>query len=181
MNYEFVFFFPKGVNIVKKITSLILALVLVLSLNATVFAADTQSQDVTAKYEKTETEDPIYNVDIKWVDLTFTYSETTEKTWNPATHTYDEETTGSWDKTEAELVVANHSNVAVEVTMTLKPVEGTGVEVSLTGGSGTLAAGVEGDVEGAASVTGKLTVSGTPNDTVTAEGIKVGEVTVTIE
>lgn len=165
----------------KKTLSIILALALILSLSTTVLAAESQSQDVTAKYEKTENEEAIYNVDIAWGDLTFTYSEHTEKTWNPDTHTYDENVTGGWDKTEASVTVTNHSNVEVTVAMALTPVEGTGVNVSLVGGSGTLAAGVEGDVAGAAAVTGKLTVSGTPNDTVTAEGIKVGEITVTIE
>lgn len=165
----------------KKTLSLILALVLILSLSTTVLAAESQSQDVTAKYEKTENEDAIYNVDIAWGDLTFTYSEHTEKTWNPATHTYDEETTGGWDKTESTVTVTNHSNVAVTVAMALTPVAGTGVNVSLTGGNGTLAAGVEGDVAGAASVTGTLKISGKPNDTVTASGVKVGEITVTIQ
>ena len=166
----------------KKIISLTMALALVLSLGICASASELGgSHDVTAKYEKSENEEAIYNVDIAWGDLIFTYSEHTEKTWNPDTHTYDETVTGGWDKTEASVTVTNHSNVEVTVAMALAPVEGTGVEVSLTGGSGTLAAGVEGDVEGAAAVTGKLTVSGTPNDTVTAEGIKVGEITVTIE
>ena len=166
----------------KKIISLTLALMLILSMSTIAFAAEqSDSHDVTARYEKTENEEAIYNVDIAWGELTFTYSEHTEKTWNPDTHTYDTETSGGWDKTEASVTVTNHSNVEVTVAMALTPVEGTGVEVSLTGGNGTLAAGVEGDVAGAAAVTGKLTVSGTPNDPVTAEGIKVGEITVTIE
>jgi hypothetical protein len=44
----------------------------------------------------------------------------------------------------------------------------------------TLPAGVEGDVAGAAQVTATLSVSGQPNDTVTAEGVVVGKVTVKI-
>ena len=166
----------------KKALSLILALALMLSLGVTAFASDLGgSKDVTAKYEKTETEEAIYNVDIAWGELTFTYSEHTEKTWNPDTHTYDTETSGGWDKTETTIKVTNHSNVEVTVAMALTPVAGTGVNVSLTGGSATLAAGVEGDVSGAASVTGTLKISGTPNDTVTEAGVKVGEITVTIQ
>ena len=65
--------------------------------------------------------------------------------------------------------------------MSVTPVAGTGVNVSLTGGNGTLAAGVEGDVSGAASVTGNLKISGIPNSTVTEAGVKVGEITVTIK
>ncbi|MBQ8833718.1 MAG: hypothetical protein IJ001_02175 [Oscillospiraceae bacterium] len=166
----------------KKIISTVLALALMLSLSVTAFASELGgSQDVTAKYEKTETEEAIYNVDIQWGELIFTYSETTEKTWNPDTHTYDTDVSGGWDKTETAITVTNHSNVAVDVAMSVTPVAGTGVNVTLTGGNATLAAGVEGDVDGAASVTGKLTISGTPNSTVTEAGVKVGEITVTIE
>ena len=166
----------------KKIISTVLALALMLSLSVTAFASELGgSKDVTAKYEKTETEEAIYNVDIQWGELIFTYSETTEKTWNPDTHTYDTDVSGGWDKTETAITVTNHSNVAVDVAMSVTPVAGTGVNVTLTGGNATLAAGVEGDVDGAASVTGKLTISGTPNSTVTEAGVKVGEITVTIE
>lgn len=166
----------------KKALSLTLALALILSLAIPAFAADLGgSHDVTAKYQKSENEEAIYNVDIAWGELNFTYSEHTEKTWNPDTHTYDEDTNGGWDKTEAAITVTNHSNVSVTVAMALTPVEGTGVAAALEGGSAVLEAGTEGDVAGAATVTGKLTISGKPNSSVTAEGIKVAEITVTIE
>ena len=166
----------------RKTISIVLALVLLLSLSTTAFASELGgTQDVTAKYEKTENEEAIYNVDLNWGNLTFTYTEHTEKTWNPSTHTYEEVVTGEWDKTESTIKVTNHSNVAVTVAMTLTPVQGTGVTATLTGGSGTLPAGVEGNVEGAASVTGTLKISGTPNETVTATGVKVAQITVTIE
>lgn len=166
----------------KKIITIALSLAMLLSMATVAFAADQGgSHDVTAKYEKTENEEAIYNVDIAWGELTFTYSEHTEKTWKPETHSYETDTQGAWDRTTAQITVTNHSNVAVKVAMNVIPVEGTGVEVRLSGGSGTLAAGTEGDVDGAASVTGTLTVSGTPSDAVTEEGIKVAQVSVTIE
>ncbi len=166
----------------QKIISIVLVMALILSLSVTAFASELGgSKDVTAKYEKAETEEPIYNVDIAWGDLTFTYSETTEKIWNPDTHTYSTDVTGSWDKTETTIKVTNHSNVAVAVAMSVVPVADTGVNVVLTGGNATLPAGVEGDVDGAASVTGKLTISGKPNNTVTKDGVKVAEITVVIQ
>ena len=166
----------------RKAITVILTLALILSMSTTVFASQLGgTQDVTAKYEKTENEEAIYNVDLNWGNLTFTYTEHTEKTWNPDTHTYEEEVTGSWDKTESTIKVTNHSNVAVTVAMTLAPVQGTGVTATLTGGNATLAAGVEGNVEGAASVTGTLKISGTPNETVTATGVKVAQITVTVQ
>ena len=165
----------------KKIVSLTLALALMLSLALTAFAADTDSRDVTAKYEKTENEGEIRSFVLNWDELTFTYSEHTEKTWNPNTHTYTEETTGGWDKKEAEITVTNHSNIPLNVTMALTPVEGTGVTATLTGGNATLAAGVEGQMENAASVTGTLKIDGKPVGDVAAEGIKVASITVTVE
>ena len=166
----------------KKIITLLMALAMVMSLSVTAFASDLGgSKDVTAKYEQTEDEKPVYNVDLNWGDLTFTYTETVEKVWNPDTHTYDTTTTGSWDKTESTVTVTNHSNVSVAVSMSVTPAQGTGVDVSLTGGNATLAAGEVGNVDGAASVTGTITVSGKPNSTVTEAGIKVASITVTIE
>ncbi|MEE0410710.1 MAG: hypothetical protein UD759_08005 [Clostridia bacterium] len=53
--------------------------------------------------------------------------------------------------------------------------------MSLTGGNATLAAGEVGNVDGAASVTGTVKVSGKPNSTVTEDGIKVASITVTIQ
>ena len=173
----------------KKILSLILALALVMSLSVTAFAAEDNGNgegeaatiEISAIYKAGDAAAEIVSVDISWGAMTFEYTDGADGKWNPATHTYGEKGNGTWKAEDNAITVTNHSNVEVTVAMALTPVEGTGVEVSLTGGNGTLAAGVEGDVEGAAAVTGKLTVSGTPNDTVTAEGIKVGEITVTIE
>lgn len=166
----------------KKIIILLMVLAMVMSLSITAFASDLgESKDVTAKYEKNESGQPIYNVDLNWGDLTFTYTENTTKIWNPDTHTYDTTTTGSWDKTESTVTVTNHSNVSVAVSMSVTPIDGTGVDVSLTGGNATLAAGEVGNVDGAASVTGTVKVSGKPNNTVTEDGIKVASITVTIQ
>lgn len=166
----------------KKIITLLMALAMVMSLSVTAFASELGgSKDVTAKYERSESEQPIYNVDLNWGDLTFTYTETVEKEWNPETHTYDTTTTGSWDKTETAITVTNHSNVSVAVSMSVTPAQETGVDVALTGGNATLAAGEVGNVNGAASVTGTVKVSGKPNSTVTEDGIKVASITVTIE
>ena len=166
----------------KRIITLLMVLAMVMSLSITAFASDLgESKDVTAKYEKNESEQPIYNVDLNWGNLTFTYTETVEKVWNPDTHTYDTTTTGSWDKTESTVTVTNHSNVSVAVSMSVTPAQGTGVDVSLSGGNATLAAGEVGNVDGAASVTGTVKVSGKPNSTVTEDGIKVASITVSIQ
>lgn len=167
----------------KRIITLLMALAMVMSLSVTAFASELGgSKDVTAKYEKNESEQPIYNVDLNWGDLTFTYTETVEKEWDADTHTYTSKVTGgSWDKTESTIKVTNHSNVSVTVIMTVEAVENTGVEVTLDGGNATLAAGEENNVDGAKYVIGTVKVSGTPNSTVTESGITVASIKVTIE
>jgi hypothetical protein len=167
----------------KKTVAILLTLTLVLSLAIPAFAAESDSRDVTAKYEKTEIGgDDIRSFELSWGDLTFTYAETVEKTWNVNTHDYDEEVTGGWTKDSADITVTSHSNVELKVTMTVASVEDTGVEVTVEGGTGTLEAATPENVNNAPTITGTVKVSGTPNgDVVSAEGVKVASITVTVE
>ena len=101
----------------KKTVTILLALALVLSLAIPAFAAESDSRDVTAKYEKTEIGgDDIRSFELSWGDLTFTYAETVEKTWNVKTHDYDEEVTGYADETQLVSKVYKGANgYALEV------------------------------------------------------------------
>lgn len=169
----------------KKILALFLALTLVLSMSATAFAAtaekgDSENIDVTAKYNSSSTTPDVYSVEIEWEGMTFTYSETGDKVWNPATHTYTDNTTAGWDKNEAAITVTNHSNKDVTVQFTYAAEGDTGVTGELDKTSEILAAGVENEVDKAASVTATLTIGGKPNSTVTEAGVKIGTITVEI-
>ncbi|MCD8120590.1 MAG: hypothetical protein LUE29_14135 [Lachnospiraceae bacterium] len=79
---------------------------------------ETNSADVTATYESSETE-IVYSVDITWGSLEFTYTEAGAQTWDPSTHTYSEAEEGGWSYEEGSniLTITNHSNSAVGGTV----------------------------------------------------------------
>lgn len=173
----------------KKIFTVIIALAMVMSMSLTAFAAedtdnkpgDTQTIDVTAKATSSGTsEATVYSVDISWDSMTFTYTESGTKVWNPANHTYSTRTSSGWDKTTAKVTVTNHSNASVDVSVTYSAVDDTGVDGAISNGTKTLAAGVENAYDAADKLEATLTISGTPNSTVDADGVKIGSITVTI-
>lgn len=175
----------KGTNEMKRIITLVMTLALIMSLTVSVFAygpGDEKELDVTAKYNSSTSTPTVYSVDIDWDSLTFTYNEKSTKTWKPGDHSYTTTTTQEgWEKTEAKITVTNHSNAAVTVDMAYTAAATkAGVTATLTGGSKTLAAGEVGKPTTADSVTGTVTISGKPDKSVTASGITVGSITVTI-
>ena len=176
----------------KKLIATALALTMVLGLSTTALAAGNVdgagvgSQDpidVTAKYNDSTTEPAVYSVDLTWEDMTFTYNESGTRTWNPDTHTYTDSTTSGWDKVAAAVTATNHSNTEVTVKFYYTPQGNTGVNASMSKDSFKLAAGVENRPNEAATDSSNLTIdSGTkPNSSVTAEGVTIGTITVTIE
>lgn len=176
----------------KKLIATALALTMTLSLSTTALAAGkvdgagVGSQyriDVTAKYNDSATEPTVYSVDLTWEDMTFTYNESGTRIWDPDTHTYTDTTSAGWDKYTAEVTATNHSNAPVTVSFTYTPQGTTGVTASMTKLSFTLAAGVVNYPDDAATDSSLLTIKGdtTPNSSVTAEGVTIGTITVTIE
>ena len=176
----------------KKLIATALALTMTLSLSTTALAAGNVdgagvgSQDpidVTAKYNDGATEPTVYSVDLTWEDMTFTYNESGTRIWDPDTHTYKDTTSVGWDKFTAEVTATNHSNTVVTVSFTYTPQGNTGVTASMTKQSFTLAAGVENYPDHAPTNSAALTINGNskPNDSVTAEGVTIGTITVTIE
>ena len=176
----------------KKLIATALALTMTLSLSTTALAAGNVdgagvgSQyriDVTAKYNDGTTEPTVYSVDLTWEDMTFTYNESGTRTWDPDTHTYTGTTSAGWDKYTAKVTATNHSNANVTVSFTYTPQGDTGVDASMTKSSFILAAGVENYPDGAATNSSALTIDGNskPNSSVTAEGVTIGTITVTIE
>ena len=174
----------------KKLIATALALTMTLSLSTTALAAGNVDGagvgpqdpiDVTAKYNDGVKEPTVYSVDLTWEDMTFTYNESGTRTWDPDTHTYTDTTSAGWDKTTAAVTATNHSNTEVTVSFTYTPQGTTGVNASMSKDSFKLAAGVEHKPNEAATDSSILTITGTPNNSVTAEGVTIGTITVTIE
>lgn len=175
----------------KKLIATALALTMTLSLSTTALAggnvdgAGVGSQDpidVTVKYNDSATEPTVYSVDLTWEDMTFTYNESGTRTWDPDTHTYTDTTSAGWDKYTAVVTATNHSNTAVTVSFTYTPQGDTGVTAYMTKRSFILAAGVENYPDDAATNSSALTINGNskPNNSVTAEGVTIGTITVSI-
>ena len=173
----------------KKLIATALALTMTLSLSTTALAAGVNGAgvgsrepiDVTAKYNNSTADTIVYSVDLKWDDMTFTYNEFGTRTWDPDTHTYTDTTSAGWDKITAAVTATNHSNAQVTVKFDYTPQGATGVNASMSKDSFKLAAGVENKPNEAATDSSILTITGTPNNSVTAEGVTIGTITVTIE
>ena len=173
-------------------TALALTMTLSLSLSTTALAAGKVDDagvgsqvpiDVTAKYNDGTTEPTVYSVDLTWEDMTFTYNESGTRTWDPDTHTYTGTTSAGWDKYTAKVTATNHSNANVTVSFTYTPQGDTGVDAFMSKQSFILYAGVENYPDDASTNSAVLTIDGNskPNGSVTAEGVTIGTITVTIE
>ena len=171
----------------KKILSVILALVIALSLSVTAFAATNDGSsptDITVNgtfVSGTAAGEKI-SVDIVWEAMDFTYTAASQGTWNPVTHTYEGATKGGWSNNTPAITVTNHSNVAVNATLgftaDVDGVIGTFTEVSGTANDNILnLATAEGtEVANAPTATANFGISG---DAINASQ-KLGTITVTI-
>lgn len=171
----------------KRILSLILAMVMIMSLSITTFAVEsvanggTDSADVTGTYSSEATV-IVYSVDISWSDLEFTYNGAFEGNWNPKTHEYDDATAAGWASGNGTITVTNHSNTAI--TATPSYIAKTGYEsAGMNFSSPALqVASADNGVDGAAgtAVVGSITVTPTGSLPEGTEGATIGTITITI-
>ena len=126
----------------KKLFATLLAVAMLASVSVTAFAAETnngtQDTEITVDgfYVSGAAGSSVISVDIEWEAMNFTYSATSEGTWNPATHAYDGQTEGGWSDNTPAITVTNHSNVAVNATLGFTA-DVTGVVGTFTEASGT--------------------------------------------
>ena len=167
----------------KKITALILALTLVMSMSITAFATTVgtgdQDIDVKGKYLDNSTTPTIYSVDVTWGAMEFTYTESGAMTWNPADHTYTDSTAAAWVANGNTVTVTNHSNAEVTASFAFNALDYNTVTGSFDIASETLDAGVVDGYDAADKVVATLTLAGSLAETVT-NFTKIGTITVTI-
>lgn len=175
----------------KKFFALLLAVMMIATMSVTAFAAESEltndkkseSVDVTAKYASGVTDGgTVYNVDISWDSMEFTYTESGVNTWNPEKHEYEVVGTGgAWNHTTSTVTVTNHSNAAVTAKFSFSPVAGGTVTGSFNNATVALPSAVDKATD-AAELTGTsdFTIDGTVASTQTTAA-KVGTITITIE
>lgn len=166
----------------KKFFAISLALVMVLALSVTCFAAVvetvpyTETQNVTVSYNGGAAAPATYAVDVAWEALSFTYN-ASGKTWDSVEHVEKDAGTGAWVDADAQITIKNHSNRAINATVAFTAGTASGsAAFTLTGGETSALAAAAGAT--VATKTATLTASGVP--AVDAANAVVGTVTVTI-
>ena len=106
----------------KKLTSVLLVLIMVLAMSVSAFAGsvivketlpnDDTEIPVGITFVDGKKDTTIYNVEITWEQLTFTFTNGDEKVWNPESHTYSDTTADGWSEAKT-ITVNNHSNAEV--------------------------------------------------------------------
>ena len=172
----------------KKTLSIILALSMTVALLcnpalATRVGQDTPNttatMDVNIKLES-DVEHKYY-IDIDFGALEFTFAEG-EKTWDPEKYDYDKTSAdGGWSG-DGNIKIVNHSDEAVKYDISVQNVVDTygRLSVSVAGETGTIDGCVPGMTVGDRNASATVSVSGTPDDSLTASVKKLGEVTVVI-
>ena len=173
----------------KKLLTAVLAFALLLSLCVPAFAAEStvsgnggkQEIDVNAKYVDSVDTTTVYNVDVSWGAMEFTYTVSGTKTWNPETHTYEVSTSGAWTASGNEIAVTNHSNTGIKADFTYAKATGFDTVTGTFSQSSLSLPTADGKAVNDATLTKKnaLTLGGTLSSDKTAL-TRVGKVTVKI-
>lgn len=171
----------------KKLLAIALTPALALTMSLTSFAATvnasggSQDIDVNAKYVDGVDTPTVYNVDVAWGAMEFTYTVSGTKTWNPENHQYTSSTSGAWEASGNEITVTNHSNTEIHAAFAYEKEAGFDTVTGSFSQSSLTLPTAEGKAIDDAILTGKtaLTLAGTLASDKTSM-TKVGTVTVTI-
>ena len=175
----------------RKVLIVFVLLLLVFSFNLSAIAAsgavsgagtgDTNI-DINAKYSNLVQKSSNVSVDISWGAMEFTYTVSGTQDWDPDEHKYTDNTTAVWTASGNDIVVVNHSNKAIEATLSFESavngINGTFTESSGTANDGVLSlpAAENTVVSSAPSATALFNIT---SGSITADG-KIGTITVSI-
>lgn len=170
----------------KKLVSMLAVAALTCTMGTTAFAADQDGvstgsypADVKGTYQAGGSSAVVYSVDIAWTDMSFTYTDAGEGTWDPETHQYDGGAKAAWTASNDSITVTNHSNAAVKATASYQAETGYESTTMTFGNNGATVATAEGTaVTSAPSATITVTPGGTLAES--ANGGKIGTITVSI-
>ncbi len=167
----------------RKFFAISLALVMVLALSVTCFAArvtqlpGTETQNVTVSYTDGAAAPATYAVDVAWESLSFTYVQSAQE-WDATNHVEKDSGTSGWSDADATITITNHSNRSVWATVAYAAGTASGTAAfNLTGGAQSELVAAAGSA--VATKTATLTASGVPAEDAT--NAVVGTVTVTID
>ena len=167
----------------KKIISLVMALVMIMSLSVTAFAVgygESASTDVKATYNSGDDAGKIYSVDISWQGMSFTYTDA-DVIWDTETHTYVPTSEPYWS--EGSITVTNHSNDAVTaVAAYTAEAEYSNIALTFSKAQVTVASADNG-VDGAAGTPVTETITVKPEGALPegAADVKIGTITISIQ
>ena len=141
------------------------------------------NQIVTATYTPGVAAAEIISVDIAWGAMSFSYTDESEGTWDPATHEFVDKTPAKWENVKDEngdptnkISVTNHSNTEINAVMTFTKAEGTDIEGSFDKAKLTLDSAEGKTVENAPTSEAVFNVTG---GSITADGT-IGTIAVAI-
>ena len=171
----------------KKIVTILFALVLILTMSTNAFAATIESNsgsqdiDVHAKYVDGVSVPTRYSVDVTWGAMEFTYTVSGTKVWDPETHTYTTSTQPTWTASGNTITVANHSNTDITASFAFSALTAYNTVIGSFSSTSLTLPTAEGKAVNDAVLTGKtsLTLGGTLASDITVF-TNVGTVIVTI-
>lgn len=173
----------------KKLISMLLALILVLSLGTVAFATTTNtgtgdySYEVTGSYVPgSDSSETLFSVDIQWEGMSFTYHDKVAGAWDAENYKYLDDTPAYWEgltansKAEGFIKVTNHSNAKITAIPAYKAVSGyESAGMTFTPAQLSLAS-----AEGGAKVEGEIKVEPNGSLPVMDQPATIGHITVTI-
>lgn len=112
----------------RKLFTIVLALILAMGLTTSAFAEDNKATvngdtlntpitiGVTGSYAGTDSKKEVYSVDVEWGAMQFQYKTGGSSEWNPETHKYETHTGEPvWTANGNTVTVTNHSSLPVDV------------------------------------------------------------------